>query len=72
MSLQKENKIRKPKILTSWDFPDTVEKPDGYDTKSIPDITRDNLQVLIDEHNNMVEIINEVNSMLEHGVVFDS
>jgi hypothetical protein len=72
MSLQKENKMRKPKILTSWDFPDTVEKPDGYDTKSIPDITRDNLQVLIDEHNNMVEIINEVNSMLEHGVVFDS
>ncbi len=64
--------MRKPKILTSWDFPDTVEKPDGYDTKSIPDITRDNLQVLIDEHNNMVEIINEVNSMLEHGVVFDS
>ena len=57
MSLQKENKMRKPKILTSWDFPDTVEKPDGYDTKSIPDITRDNLQVLIDEHNNMVEII---------------
>jgi len=30
----------------------------SYDMTTIPDITRDNFQKLIDEHNNLVEAVN--------------
>jgi len=46
-----------PKELTDYDFIDTIQVPDGYDLKSIPDITRDNFQILIDEHNKLVRIV---------------
>jgi hypothetical protein len=51
------------KVLTSYDFKDTISVPDGYDLKIIPDITRDNFQILIDEHNKMAEF---VNSLVKH------
>jgi hypothetical protein len=51
------------KVLTSYDFKDTISVPDGYDLKRIPDITRDNFQILIDEHNKMAEL---VNTLLNH------
>jgi len=50
--------MKKPEELTSWDFGDTIQVPDGYDLKTIPDLTRNNLQTLIDEHNNLVEVVN--------------
>ena len=50
--------MKKPKELTSWDFGDTIQIPDGCYSKSIPDITRDNFQTLIDEHNNLVQVVN--------------
>ena len=50
--------MKQPKELTAWDFRDTIDAADGYDTRSIPDLTRDNFQTLIDEHNNLVEVVN--------------
>ena len=50
--------MKQPKELNSWDFSDTIQVPDGYDMTDIPDITRNNFQKLIDEHNNLVEVVN--------------
>lgn len=60
--------MKKPKELDSWDFIDTIQVPDGYYMESIPDLTRDNFQTLIDEHNNLVECFNKLCEM--KGVVF--
>ena len=46
--------------LTAYDFKDRISVPDGYDLKSIPDITRDNFQKLIDEHNKLVKLVNRL------------
>lgn len=51
-------KMKKPTVLGGWDFPDRIQIPDGYDMTSIPDLTRDNFQKLIEEHNNLVEAFN--------------
>jgi len=47
-----------PKELASFDFSDTVQIPNRCDFKTIPDLTRDNFQTLIEEHNNLVEAFN--------------
>lgn len=52
--------MKKPQTLSSFDFFDTVTVPCGYDLTSVPDITRDNFQTLIDEHNNLVECFNKL------------
>ena len=49
-----------PKKLTYWDFPDTITIPDGYDRKTIPDLTRDNFNLLVNEHNNLVDVVNKL------------
>ena len=50
--------MKKPETLDGWSFSDTIQVPDGYDMTSIPDLTRDNFQRLIEEHNNLVEAFN--------------
>ena len=50
--------MKKPEELGSFQFSDCIPEPDGYDTKFIPDLTRRNFQILIDEHNNLVEAFN--------------
>jgi len=52
--------MKRPKELSDWDFTDTVLVPDGWDQKTVPDNTRRNFQILIDEHNNLVECFNAV------------
>lgn len=49
--------MKQPQELTAWDFPDQLQVPDGYDMKSIPDLTRRNLEFLIEEHNKLVEFV---------------
>jgi hypothetical protein len=61
--------MKQPKELTDWDFSDTIQVPDGYDMTSIPDLTRRNFQTLIDEHNNLVEVVNMLCE--KRGIVFD-
>ena len=50
--------MKQPEKLTYYDFIDTITVPYGYHKKDIPDLTRDNFQKLIDEHNNLVDVIN--------------
>ena len=52
--------MKKPEELTSYDFYDRIQVPDGYDLITIPDLTRDNFQTLINEHNNLVECFNKL------------
>jgi len=52
------------KGITPWDLPDTIQIPDGYDMKTIPDITRDNIAFIITEHNKLVEAVNLINERL--------
>jgi len=50
--------IKKPEYLTDWNFSDTVTIPDGYNLNNVPDMTRDNFNTLIEEHNNLVTVVN--------------
>jgi hypothetical protein len=50
--------MRKPEIIDYYDFSDRIQVPDGYDMTSIPDLTRDNFQYLVDEYNNLAEAFN--------------
>jgi hypothetical protein len=61
--------MKQPKELLAWDFGDTIQVPDGYDMTDIPDITRDNFNKLIDEHNNLVEVVNMLCD--KRGIVFN-
>ena len=45
--------------MNKWnDGLDTIEVPDGYHMKSVPDLTRANFQTLIERHNQMVALVN--------------
>ena len=61
--------MKRPENVGPYDFMDTIQAPDGYDLKSIPDITRDNIQTLIDKHNELVEVINMLCD--KSGISFD-
>ena len=48
--------MKKLEKLTPWDFKDVIH--DRYEDTSIPDITRNNFQTLIDKYNDLVDVIN--------------
>jgi hypothetical protein len=50
--------MKKPEELDGWNMPHSIQVPEGYDMTDIPDMTRENFNKLIDEHNNLVEIVN--------------
>jgi len=43
--------------LDSYSFKDVAHIPDGYDLTGVPDLTRDNFNTLIEEHNKLVKVI---------------
>jgi hypothetical protein len=53
-------KIEPLKELSGWDFRDTISIPDGYDMQDIPDLTRDNFNKLVEEHNKLVAAVNTI------------
>jgi hypothetical protein len=55
--------MKRPLELSDWDFPDSDWEPDGYDMKQAPALSKANLQVLISEHNNLVEVVNHIASV---------
>lgn len=55
----KESGAVKLKNISYWDM-DTIQVPDGYDMRSIPDLTRDNIKILVDEHNELVNLVNKI------------
>lgn len=48
------------KELRAWDFPDTHMEPEGYDMKDVVDFTHRNFLLLIEEHNKLVQEVNEL------------
>jgi len=63
--------MEKPNELTDYDFRDTLQVPSGYDLETIPDLTRDNFQTLIDEHNKLVKAFHELSEIVKHAGVID-
>ena len=63
--------MKRPIELGDWDFPDRIQVPDGYDMTSIPDLTRDNFNHLIEQHNNLVKIINAICENNPNSLHFD-
>ena len=49
--------------LSSWDFPDTVSIPDGYDRKQVPANTTKNMEVLMNKLNEVIQVINTSNKV---------
>lgn len=47
------------KLSVYGDF-QAISVPDGYDEKSIPDLTRDNLIAVIEKQNEIIDKLNEV------------
>ncbi len=60
--------MRKLNELTDFNFVDTISIPDGYDLKYIPDLTRDNFNSLIEEHNRLVKVLNAVVDKLDINI----
>lgn len=50
--------MKRPTKIDGWDVPDSIQVPDGYNMTSIPDLTRNNFNYLIDEYNNLVDVVN--------------
>ncbi len=43
-----------------WSFPDTVHKHDGYDMKTLPEATADNMEILMNKINELIQEVNEL------------
>jgi hypothetical protein len=44
--------------LSVYDFPDRKQVPDGYDYRSVPDLSADNIEVLRKKINEIIEYLN--------------
>jgi len=42
------------------DLPDTKTEPDGYDLKTVPDISAKNIAVIIDKINEIIKVVNSL------------
>ena len=50
----------KVKELSTWDLPDTVSKPDGYEIKTLPEATSDNMLIYMEKINELVKEVNRL------------
>lgn len=53
------NKVKIEKLCVYSDL-ETIDVPDGYDLKSIPDLTRDNLIAVIEKQNEIIDALNDL------------
>ena len=44
--------------LSTWNMRDTVIKRDGWDSKTLPEATADNMQIMMDKINELVQKVN--------------
>jgi len=51
------------KKLSTWDLPDTVSKPDGYDRKTLPEATSENMMIYMDKINELTEVVNRLTEL---------
>jgi len=42
-----------------YDLPDTKHEPDGYDLKTVPDMSAANIAVIIEKVNEIIRFINK-------------
>ena len=52
------------KKISVWDMPNRVQIPDGYDRKTVPAATKENMEILVDKINELVRLVNELNEKL--------
>ena len=45
--------------LSAYEFPDQKHIPDGYDLKTIPDISAKNIEVLMNKINEIIQVVNK-------------
>ena len=50
--------MKQPEKLYYWDFKDTKEVWDGWNTTSVPEATADNFNRLLEHYNNLVNVVN--------------
>ena len=51
------------KKLSTWDLPDTVSKPDGYDRKTLPEATSENMMIYMNKINELTEVVNRLTEL---------
>lgn len=56
--MYENDKDGKIQTLSVWDLPDTVQKPDGYDSKTLPESTSENMMIYMNKINELVETVN--------------
>jgi hypothetical protein len=59
----------KPEIISVWDLPDTKSVPDGYDNKTVADLSARNVQYMIEQHNKLAWTVLELADRA--GIKFD-
>ena len=52
--------------LSAWNMPDTVSKPDGWDRKTLPEATADNMQIMMGKINELVQTVNRLTEANKH------
>ncbi len=53
------------KPIEAWDLPDTTMVPDGYDMRNVPAPTWENLEYIIERHNELVGVVNDMTANRE-------
>ena len=54
--------MKQIKELSVWDLPDTKNEPDGYNLKTVPDMSARNIGVLVEKINEVIQVINKLSS----------
>ncbi|MCB0446294.1 MAG: hypothetical protein KDD03_02075 [Gelidibacter sp.] len=52
--------------LSAWDMPDTVSKPYGWDRKTLPEATADNMHIMMGKINELVKTVNKLTEANKH------
>ncbi|MFA5234156.1 MAG: hypothetical protein WC390_07135 [Sulfurimonas sp.] len=60
-----KNEIEQKEIkeINAWDLPDTVTKPDGYDRKTLPEPTAQNMLIYMNKINELIAVVNKLERM---------
>ena len=60
MVMNNEIEQKEIKEISTWDLPDTVMKPDGYDRKTLPEPTAQNMLIYMEKINELVAVVNRL------------
>jgi hypothetical protein len=60
----------KLEALSLWDM-QTYQEQDGYDRKSMPKLTSENMKMIIDSHNNLLRVVAHLCRKLDVSPMWD-